>query len=72
MIDFTPILIRKWKIDNAINNIKADLDDAKESFSDCENENDKAFQQGRIFAHNYDLLVIDQILSEKEKRKSDA
>ena len=44
--------------------IQFDLDEAKESFSDCENETDKAFQQGRIFAHNYDLIVIDRMLKE--------
>lgn len=30
-----------------------------------------AFNQGRILAHNYDLIVINRILSEKEKRESE-
>lgn len=49
--------------------IKADLDEAKESFSDCENESDKSFQQGRIFAHNYDLFVIERMLKNDGERK---
>lgn len=50
--------------------IQNDLDEAKECFADCENEADKAFFQGRIFAHNYDLFAIERILSEKEKREN--
>ena len=49
----------KEKILKAIQN---DLNEAKECYLDCENESDKAFQQGRIFAHNYDLFVIERIL----------
>lgn len=51
-------------LEKVIQSIQNDLDEAKESFSDCENEIDKSFQQGRIFAHNYDLFVIERILKE--------
>lgn len=51
--------------------IQAIQNDLNECYSDCENETDKAFQQGRISAHKHDLFVIDQILSEGEKMKND-
>ena len=54
--------------------IQYDLDEAKQCFSDVENtEADKAFQQGRILAHNYDLIVINRILTETdgERRAED-
>lgn len=60
------IELAKLEFQKVIQSIQNDLDEAKESFSDCENEIDKSFQQGRIFAHNYDLFVIERILKDAE------
>lgn len=57
------VLVKVMK-DNAIDNIKADLDEAKESFSDCKNETDKSFQQGRIYADKFALTQIERLIGE--------
>ena len=46
--------------------IQDDIDEAEKGLSDCENAGIKAYHQGRIFAHKYDLLVIKRILKEEE------
>lgn len=52
--------------------IQIDLDEAKECYSDCEDEVEKAFNQGRILAHNYDLIVINRMLKENgNEQKND-
>lgn len=59
------------EVEPMLKRIKADLEEAKECYPDCENEIDKSFQQGRIFAHNYDLIVIERILSEKGEKQNE-
>jgi len=61
--------------------IQNDLDEAKKCYSDYEDkaisiagndlEVEKAFNQGRLFAHNYDLIVINNILKDAENERKE-
>jgi len=52
-----------------IKSIEEELREAKiESIEFSDDKSLYAFIQGRIFAHSYDLLVIDRILSEEGKK----
>lgn len=55
-----------------IKSIEEELREAKIELKEfSEDKSLYAFIQGRMLAHSYDLLVIDRILSEEEKRKSE-
>lgn len=58
------------EIEEIIKAIERDLEEAKDEAFHFEGKNDVlyAFNKGRTFAHNYDLVVINNITKKKEEK----
>ena len=53
-------------IDMEVSEVKSDV-----ALYTCADNTLYAFNQGRIFAHNYDRIVIERILTEAERKEDE-
>ena len=51
--------------------IQFDLNEVENSLVDCENAETRAYMQGRIFAYNHILIIIDQMINENGEKAND-